>query len=414
MFKKVFIEPFIQFKGLPSSVYILAIQRFVNSLGNFVSPFLIFFLSNKLYLDEFSIGKWLAILSLSKLASTFFSGILVDRFSRKFVLVSSILISSPIFIICAFLQPSITTIYLIILYSFIRGFSHTSTNAIMADITNPSNRKQSFSLLYLALNYGLAIGLTLGGLLYKDYWQFLFIGDAVTSILSIIPVIFFVKESKPTKEEIKEINESDREFEKEANKNILIAFLEKPFFLAFVFISFFSQFIYSQQSFITPLQLEELFTEELSSAYYGFIMSINTLVVIILTPFIISVIKNIKTVTNLIVANSLYFFGFGMMAFIDKMYLFYISTFIWTIGEIIAVINEGVYLSNHMPVNHRGKFDSLVSVVHSASRTLAPLLMGLYLQSHTISQGWILTASIAILAILGFSTLGVLENKKRG
>lgn len=413
MFKKLLIQPFAQFKGLPLSVYILAGQRFINSMGHFVYPFLAFFMSSRLGLNEEKIGLWLFILATSSTIGSFISGFIVDKFPRKLILISSVTLSALLVGSGAFINPSMYTIYILIISSFIKSFARTSTNAILADVTDPSNRKQSISLGYLLMNGGLAIGFTLAGLLYNEYWRFLFVGDALTSLLSIIPVIIFVKESKPTQEDIDKINSSDRVHEKEVKGNIVQILLQRPFFLSFILINSLIFFAYRQQGFITPLQLEELFTIELGAKYYGAIMTLNTILVIFFTPLIISLTNNIKPILNIIIATILYILGFGMMAYVDKMHLFYVSTFIWTIGEIIATTNVGVYTTNHMPINHRGKFTSFIEIMGSASTSLAPLIMGSYLLTHSKSEGWILTVGIVAVATIGLTFLAIIEHRNK-
>ncbi len=214
MLKEIILEPLEDFKGLPKSVYVLAIQRFINSLGGFVFPFLTMFMVQRLHFTTLEAGKWMSTLAFWTAICTYIAGFFVDRMKRKPILIIAPFISAILLGYCGFMEPSENMIYLIIISSSIRSFSGPANSAIMADVTNPSNRKASLSLRYLGMNAGFAISYTLAGFLFNNYWRLLFIGDALTSILSLIPVMLFVPESKPTKEDIEKINNSDREGKK--------------------------------------------------------------------------------------------------------------------------------------------------------------------------------------------------------
>ncbi len=409
-FRKLFIEPFTQYRGLPRSVYIIAIQRFVNALGNFVFPFLTMFMTQKMGLDSNIAGFWVLISSFSSFCGTTLCGVVVDRVSRKkIILIVNILAASIIFF-CGFLEPGMHIVYLIILTNFIRGFSNPASSAMLSDITTPENRKESFSLLYLALNAGLAISFTFAGSLFNDYYQLLFFGDALTSFLSLIPFVLFVPDSKPTMKDIEIIENSDRLQEKYVEGNVFKALFQRPFLVAFVLINAVIGFMYSQHGFLMPQQLSYIFGEENGPTYFGWIMSVNTTIVIFFMPLILTLTKHYKPLVNVFIATICYIIGFGMMAFIDTLPLFFVSVTIWTLGEIIQSVNTGVYISNHSPVNHRGKFSAIIESIRFSGNSAAPAVMGVYLMSHNYSEGWILTGAIGIICAIAVIMLYIAEN----
>lgn len=188
-------KSFLQYRGLPKEVYILAIQRFVNSVGGFVHAFflLMFFLTKRIGLEKDVAGIYMTISALAGIPGSLISGYLVDRYNRKVILITSRTASAVIFIICGFLGNSMMITYLIIASSFIWSFfSAPASGAMTADLTTPENRKQSFSLLYLGMNLGLAFGFMLAGYLFENYTRWLFWGDGLTSLLSLLLVVFFL------------------------------------------------------------------------------------------------------------------------------------------------------------------------------------------------------------------------------
>ncbi len=410
-FKKLFIEPFTQYKGLPKSVYVIALQRFVNALGSFVFPFLTMFMVQKMGLSTEIAGFWVLMSSIASLCGTTIGGAVIDRMNRKTIIVCVSLINAILLGSCGFLEPSMAIVYMLIIICFFSGFSSPANSAMLTDITVPENRKESFSLLYLAVNAGLAVSFTLAGYLFNNYYHFLFFGDAFTTILSLIPFIILVPDSKPTKDDIEELEKSDRDLEKYVDGNVFKALIQRPFLIAFVIINAVIGFVYSQHGFIMPLQLTDLFGIANGPKYFGWIMSVNTTMVIFFMPFILSLTKNFKPVINVFLATLTYIVGFGMMAFIDTLPMFFVSVIIWTIGEIVQSVNTGVYISNHSPVNHRGKFSAITELVRFTGQASAPAFMGIYLMTHSYSQAWIFTGFIAFLCSVSVAILYFAENR---
>lgn len=405
-------DAFKQYEGLPKEIYILSIQRFINSVGGFVFPFLVMFLSKRLGLEKDVIGMFMLIASAVGIPGSIISGYLVDRYNRKVILLISRTISALIFIICGFLGNSIMIPYLLIVSSFVGSFSGPASGAMTADLTTPENRRQSFSLLYLGMNLGLAFGFMLAGYLFENYTQWLFWGDGITSLLSLLLVVFFITDTRPTEVEIEKINDSDRTGEKEEKGNIFIAMVKRPFLMGFVIIVSIIGFVYHQHGFIMPFHLEELFPEQ-GAEYFGKIMTVNTLIVIFFTPIIMHHIKKYKPIINVAVATVTYIIGFGMLGFSNALWLFYISVFIWTTGEIIATVNTGVYISNHSPVNHRGRFNSIIGIIQHSGGSAAPFFMGMFLVGHSNAEGWLLTAFIGMIALILLMSLYLAEEHSK-
>lgn len=402
------IDSFKQYKGLPREVYIIALQRFITSLGGFVYPFLTLFMTQKLGLTDSEAGLWLLISAVVGMPGSLIAGVLIDRMNRKGIMVLTRGLFAVIILLCGFMPASMIIIYMVIGANFISSFAQPASSAMMSDLTEPSNRKQSFSLLYLAMNMGLAFSFLMAGYLFNHQWRLLFIGDGITTILGLIPFMLYVRESKPTEEEVIAIDASNREGEKTVEGSVFMALLHRPYLFWFVIINTFVGFVYHQHGFLMPLHLTELFPAD-GAVYFGHIMSMNTVLVIVFTPIIMAATRNMPPIINVTIASITYVFGFGMMAFASSLPWFYVAVLIWTMGEIIATVNTGVYISNHSPVNHRGRFSSVIGLIQFSGRSGAPAIMGLYLMSHTKSEAWLLAGAIALACAIAFYLLYTIE-----
>lgn len=406
---RAIIASFSQYKGLPREVYILALQRFINSVGGFVHPLLISILTLRLGLTKAEAGTYIFISAVAGLPGSLIAGYLADRYNRKLILVCSRVICAITYIICGFLGYSMTIVYLIMFASFVWSFSAPASGAMTADLTTPENRKQSFSLLYLCMNVGLAIGFALAGYLFEDHMDWLFWGDGITSLLALSLVIFFIKDTRPDRKAIDAINKSSSRTGEKEESSLFRAFIRRPFLVAFVIINSILGFVYFQHNFTMPIHLNGLYNLD-GPKMFSNIMVVNTLIVVVFTPILMHLTAKIKPVLNVAIAAFTYIIGFGMLAFANTLWPFFVAVFIWTAGEIIAMANTGVYISNHSPVNKRGMFNSMLNLIQFAGRASSPLIMGAFLEGRNIASGWVLTAVVATVA---FIMLILLDKKEK-
>lgn len=71
------------YSGLSRSIYILAIVRVVNAMGNFVYPFLTLFLTEHIGLSTEKAGTYFMISAIAQGIGSMIGGKLTDKFGRK-------------------------------------------------------------------------------------------------------------------------------------------------------------------------------------------------------------------------------------------------------------------------------------------------------------------------------------------
>ena len=167
--------------------------------------------------------------------------------------------------------------------------------------------------------------------------------------------------------------------------------------MVFTLISLVFTFVYAQYTFGLPLQIVALFGDE-GPKYFGFSMTANALTVTLFTMIIISITHYVKPILNISFSGILYAIGFGMLFFVTKIYWIIFSTFVWSIGEILASTNTNVYIANHTPITHRGRFNAVIPVVMYSGMALGPYLSGKFVHCYGISNLWLLVFSLSLAA----------------
>lgn len=386
---------FKPYKGLPMSIYIIFFASIVNSMGNFVGPFLTMFLTYRIGINVGAVGIIVAVNAALGLLGTMLGGKLIDNIGRKKVLVVFGLAAAIGYGACAFVTNPIIIIAILMVSSFVAGFSHPVYSTITTDLTEGEQRSAAFSLNYMAMNIGFSVGPLLAGFLYENYLMWFFLGDAITTFISIVLVSIFVPETKPTKEEMEK--SKTKTYERAEEGNLLDALIKRPTLLLFSFIIVIYFIVFSQFTFGLSIQVGDVFKNN-GPTIFGSLMTVNAVMCSIITVFITSATKNIKAALCISMGGVFYAVGFGMMFFIDAYYMFIISTATWTVGEILVATNTSVYIANHTPITHRGRFNSIFPIIRKLGFMIGPMMAGFYVKYTNIRNLWIL---VAILAVIG-------------
>ena len=400
-----------QYFGLPRPIYILFIARTINSLGYFIFPFLTLFLSTRIGLSQTAVGFFLFLASVVYIPGSIVGGKLADHFSRKHTYIIATVLSNLIYFTCGFLGDSILIPCLLIPAFFFTSIAFTASSAMLMDVTEPSNRQEAFSILYLGMNLGISIGPLIAGFLFENYTSWIFWGDAISGFLAAILVGIYIQDTKPTEEDYHKIIEEGRHEEAPQKGSIFTIVLQKPILLLFVVFCSILSFAYSQTGFILPLQLNDYFGTGLGAKYFGFAMSLNGFVVVIFTPLIVALTKKVNPIINLTLASVCYAIGFGMYGFSKTFATFMIFVVVWTIGEILSATNTGVYIANRTPISHRARLQATYDIIQGSGRAIGPMVVGYSLMFINIEKAWIGIGLICLVAAISFYCLLIYESR---
>jgi len=387
-----FSSIFSIYSGFPRTIYILFVCRLINAMGYFVFPFLTLFLTRNLSLSVDKVGLYLMCVEICRIIGALFGGRFTDIFGRKRTLISFQFAIAVFLFPCAFLGDSLIIPKLLAIAAFFNGATRPVYDAIMVDMSTPKNRKEIFSFIYLGLNLGFGIGSLIAGFLYTRYIKFLFLGNVVIILFVCLFIYINIVETLPYKVQLK--NDNDKLVQKQSLLKIL---LQKPIVLYFSLVSILFYLAHSQFFFSLPLQINDLFGQ-IGPRYFGMLMSFNCFIVVFMTMPVTLVSRQNRPILNVTFSGIFFAIGFGMLYWIYQFNWILVSTFIWTIGEILIRTNAGVYIANHSPATHRGRFNSLVTISESISRIIGPPMLGLVITILGIRQVWVFIFFTSIIA----------------
>ena len=240
---------FNMYRGFPKSVYVIFMAQIINRFGDFVMPFLTLFLTQKLGFSIATTGSIVMTATLMTIPGSLIGGKVADHLGRKKSYLYFQGLAGISLLIGAFFYKNSYMIVFIMFSTFFNGAVRPIIAAILADVLPPEQRQAGFSLSYLGINIGVAIGPIIAGFLFNHFLVMIFIGDAITSFIAVLLVMLHVEESMP-------LDESDTlaytDLEKHEQGNLVQALLKRPQLIWFlIFNAFFQCDLYTIRLLIT-------------------------------------------------------------------------------------------------------------------------------------------------------------------
>ncbi len=404
---------FKQYEGLPREVYVLFTANIINRFGDFVSPLLALYLTQKLGMSASVSSLVVTTALLSRMPGSFIGGKLADHMGRRQTYLLTQTIAGLSLLPCAFLNSHYMIIVLLIVSTFFNGAVRPALDALAIGIMPVEKRKLGISLMYLGINIGVAVGPALAGLLFKVNLPLFFIIDVVTSLIAVSLVLTLISEKYI---QSMYVDQSKHVPHEKVDENASILKLNKRLTKFLLITSGFS-LIYVQTKFSLPLLFSYAFGEN-GSALLGTIFSINAVTVILTTSFITLKTKNNITAFNVILGGSFYAVGFGLYAIVSGYPLYILATIIWTFGEILMATNIKTHIAEHSPIDYRGRINAMYLILKSGMNALGVLLSGWLIPIIGYTNIWwyVLGASLVLSLLIATDNkselLDMLKSKK--
>ena len=381
----------------------LIFGRFLALGGSLVFMMLTLILKNKLNYSSSQIADVLMIIAVTMIPTLYFSGKLADRYDKLKLIIMFNLGSVLCNLICSVIPVSTWTIVFYVISSLLTQMDGPCYDALFAELSKTADRDRLYSLSYLAINAGAVLPPIIGGFLFEKHLNLSFLITALSLLVATILIMVFVKDDKKIVELGEGIIASYQKAEA-PDLSIIKVLNQRKVLWLFISCTIGAGLVYSQLSYLLPLNLESLFFGQ-GAFYFGLLMSCNALIVIFTTPFLTKLCrfwtdpKKILTGEILIVgALACYIFVQGYLP------LYFISMGIFTFGEVLITLGSGPYLSKRIPASHRGRIVSLVGIACQVSEPLFKKLMGFIVDKYSYSTAWqvviLVGSSVIVLLII--------------
>lgn len=399
------------YRGLPKEVYIIMFSRLLTSLGSVISPFITMILVQKIGLDMGTAGLIISLSALLIIPSSMMGGYVSDAYGRKVVFLSLKCLGFIVFGICAFIPPSYTMIALLFMGNIFFSAAQPAVSAMVADVTPKSRLSEAYSLVYLVFNLGFAVGMFIGGKLFAEHLNLMFLLNAIAEVLAFLLIFFFVKDGYAAKKKSQRMEaryDIKDEAERVANKSehkegsVIQFLLSHPYILCFILAAFLIRFLYGQWGFLMPNQLSELYGMKEGAELFASIGMTNGIVVVLMTPLMTRLVLNKRSVSRMIYATLCQILGFLPFALYSGPLFMIGGIVLATTGEVLEMLGLSPYIMVRTPEGLRGRTQAVVGIVMSLGFSLSPTLSTMLLKYFNFGGVWLFVMGIAFIGLLLF------------
>ena len=358
------MNPWRSLKGLRQEIWVLCACTLINRAGTMVLPFLALYLTRHLGYSLTQAGFALSIYGVGSLVSGPFSGLLCDRLGSLRVMKASLLLSGLLLFPLPWVRGYPSLLGFILAWAVVTEAFRPANLASLSDFALPEQRRAAFALNRLAINLGWSVGPALGGLIAAVSFPALFLVNGVMTVLSGGVLALSLRADRALPEADGAPGQQAAEAGVPAWRNgryiaVLVGLL--PAFLVFC-------------QFMSTLPLFLVRDLGLPESSYGFIITINTAIILALEVPLNGAMAHWRNGTALSLGALLVAIGFGALAFATGFWSAAVAVVVWTFGEMVLLPSSAACVADLSPQSRRGEYMGLYQASFSLALISGPWL----------------------------------------
>ena len=388
---------------LPPSFWLLWAGTVVNRLGGFVIPFLSLYLTSQRGVPVGQAGLVVALFGAGSFGAQLAGGELADRLGRRPVLLMSLLGAPPLMVALGMAQDLFVIAALTMVLGFFTDLYRPAVNAAVTDLVPAESRTRAFGYMYWAINLGAALAPIAAGFMAHINYLLLFVGDAVTTLVYGLIVLWRVQETQP----IEAVHAA-----RVPLTNRVRQLGKEPILLAFTFLALVFGLIYMQGIVTLPL---DMLRHGLGPADYGLASAANGIVIVLVTLQLSKMIAKWRPFAAMALAAIFLGLGFGMNAWAADLPVYVLAVVVWTLGEIIGAAVAPTIIADLSPVELRGLYQGIFGSAWGLSFFIGPLLGGWVFERYSPDVLWLGCAVLGgVLALAYLALSGAAHRRLAG
>ncbi|RJQ41167.1 MAG: MFS transporter [Anaerolineaceae bacterium] len=390
-----------------STFWTLIGAMFIDRLGgSLLFPFFSLYITERFGVGMTEVGYIFMLHTSAMFFGNMLSGALTDKFGRKNMLLAGIILSGTSSLLMGFIPNYETFLIFTVITGLLTNIGGPAVNAMMADILPEKQRAQGFSILRVAVNLSVTFGPAIGGLLAGYNFFYLFVADFVISMITASVVLFKIPETKPKPD--KNQHEPEPSLLKTLGGYGII--LKDWFFIGILFLTLLTNLVYMQMSSSLSVFLRDMYG--ISSQKYGYILSLNAIMVVFMQFWITRKISGYRPMLLMFFGNILYAIGFGMYGFVGSYPLFLLAMAIITIGEMISSPILQSIIARLAPNDMRGRYMAVFNLSFGTANAVGPLAAGIIMDNYNPNWVWYAGGIICTVSAFGYLLMQAAAGKK--
>lgn len=384
-----------QYQSYPQPFRVLIIGTFIDRVGGaLIFPFLSLYVAQRFKVGMTEIGLLFGIWSISGLIGSMIGGALADKYGRKVIMICGLIFSAISALFMGLVNDMQAFYFLAVFAGVFSDIGGPARQAMVSDLLEGEQRSEGFGLIRVVANLAVAIGPAIGGVLAGISYMLLFIIDACASCITAIIVFKAIPETKPE-------HSADQPSESVLKTLSGYGIVAKDgLFMAFIAATIIIILVYSQMYSTLSVYLNSM--HGLSSQGFGYLMSMNAAMVVVMQFWIAKRVKKYPPMVMMMAASALYGIGYAMFAFVDKYIFFMLAMATITIGEMLHVPVAQTLVAYFAPEDMRGRYMAAYGLGWALPNGVAALLAGLVMDNFDPRLVWYIAGLLSLVAILAF------------
>ena len=345
-------------RALPRPAWILFLGVFLNKFGSFVVPFLTIYLKRQGY-SMADAGLAIGAYGAGHFVASGLGGHLADTIGRRKTIVLSMVSAA----ISMLLLSQARSLWSIIILTALAGLTgelyRPASSALLADLVPAGQRVTAFSAYRMAFNAGWAFGPATAGFLAERGYFWLFVGDAITSVLFGLVAFFALPRGVRSREAESGWSDAFAVLRRDHKFHQVLA---ASFAIALVFFQISSTY----GLFVTQLGF--------STATYGAIISLNGLMVVFCELPLSSITRRFPARRVIGLGYALVGVGFALNALAHALPALVVAVIVVTFGEMLTIPVSVAYVADLAPAHLRGRYMGAFGLTWALGLTVGPSL----------------------------------------
>jgi MFS family permease len=342
--------------SLPRAAWVLFLGTFLNKFGGFVVPFLTLYLTSEGYTVS-QTGWAVSAYGFGNLGASILGGHLADKLGRRKTILLSMFSGAAMMMLLSQAHHLGLIIALTALTGLTNEFYRPASQALLADIVTPEQRMTAFAGLRVSFNAGFAFGPATAGLLAAYGYFWLFAGDAATSVLFGLVVLFALPHVAHNTQ-----NQADWKVALRTLRcdRVLHQLLLANFAIALVFFQLASTY---------GLHVTKL---GFSAATYGTIVSLNGALIVFCELPLTRFTRKFPARRMMAIGYLVCAISYALNAFAHTVPALVLCMVIFTLGEMVTLPTSMAYLADLAPPEMRGRYMGASGLTWATALIIGP------------------------------------------
>jgi len=394
------------FKEYPRQFWILVGAMFIDRLGGaLLFPFFSLYITKKFGVGMTEVGILFGVFAGTSLISSILGGALTDRIGRKGILIFGLVMSALSALLMGLMNSFIPFVLVTVIVGLLADVGFPAQQAMVADLLTDEKRAQGFGILRVVANLAVTFGPMIGGLLAARSYLWLFVLDAITSVITAVVVYFALQETRAAPKEDEPQETIGQTF------SGYFRVLKDSAFTWFLLASMLMVLVYMQMNTTLGVYLRDV--HGISEQAYGYILSLNAAMVVLLQFPITRRIVKYRSMSVMVVGTLFYAVGFAMYGIFSAYIFFLLAMVIITIGEMLVSPVSQAIVARLAAEDMRGRYVAAYGFSWVIPSAIGPLLAGITMDYIDPKWVWYGAGVLGVIAAGAFYYLELRTGRAR-